>query len=166
MTRLHRSVIVVATGLVLVCEAAGAQGARNPMRGLSRDDLAYAMRDTTFGGASYHSNGTPRGDTARRLAAAGAWDLEGGKLDRGFRLFQAAFRLGVADSSFYHDAFELLQQLRCPKELVLLVEEVRRRWPRDSWADSAYPRARDAQQRATVTDQSRTCPLSVREPEI
>ena len=163
MTHLHLTTIAATGALLLFSASADAQSGGNIVRGLTRDDLAYVARDTAFGWVTYRSDGTARGDSARRFAAAGAWDLEGGDWQRGLRLVQAAFQLGVADSSFYRDAFELLKLLRCPKETVVLVEEVRRRWPQSRWADSVYSRVATTQERSTSTAPERPCPVHVRQ---
>src|SRR5262245_51597880 len=160
MTRVRFSIVGVATGMALLVRSARAQSPRDATRDLTRADLVYATRDTTIGWATYRSGGTARGDSARRIAAAGAWDLEGGNFNRGIRLIQAAFRFGVADSAFYHDAFELLKQLRFPTAAVVRVAEVRRRSAHDPWIYSAYAQALRS---ATTADRSRACPVRIRE---
>jgi len=159
---LRVSILSTAYALLLAAGRGEAQRREQPLQNLIPGDLAYAMRDTAAGWVMYQSGGSARGDTARRLAAAGVWDLEGSDGKRGIRLLQAAFRFGVADSSFYHDAFELFKLLRCPAEASALVDEVRRRWPADRWADSASRRALQGLQHASDDDRKRVCPLRVR----
>lgn len=165
MTANRSALFYAAFAHVLACAQLRAQQADDPARGLSRADVAYALQDSVFGWIVYRSDGSAHSDSARRFAAAGAWDLEGGDWQRGVRLLQTAVRFGVADETFYRDAAELMKLLRCPAEAVTLLEEVRRRWPTATWADSVYKHAVQARERASPEHQRRVCPVRVRNPE-
>jgi hypothetical protein len=157
---LRRLVLLAVT--LAVAAPLGAQPARRPAAEATAADLSYALGDTAYGWMAYRSDGSARSDSARRPAAAGMWDVEGGDRSRGFRLVQAALRLGVADPQFYQDAADLMSAFRCPSEAVMVFEEARRRWPGAQWADSGYTRAVAARQRATDGELRRICPVGVR----
>lgn len=158
-SRTRRSLLAVSLG---VTATLGAQEPRRPVSEPTAADLRYALGDTAYGWIAYRSDGSARSDSARRVAAAGMWDLEGGDRSRGIRLVHAALRLGVADPEFYRDAGELMTAFRCLSEAVGIFEESRRRWPRTQWADSGYTRAVAARQRATEAELHRVCPIGVR----
>jgi hypothetical protein len=100
----------------------------------TRRDLRVAMSDTTFGFAHYASNGSARGDSARRIAALALWDLEGGEVVRGRRLLREAVARGVPDAQFYLDAIWYLQQLRgASAELAQVRASAERQFPSRAW---------------------------------
>jgi len=113
---------------------------------------------------TYQSNGTARSDTARRLAAAGMWDVEGGSFTRGLRFIALAIRMSVADSAFYQDTHELLEQLGCQTERVVFAREALRRWPDAQWAKRNLERALQRPTDAGAAHRSRRCPLTVSPP--
>jgi hypothetical protein len=110
----------------------------SPLRDLSDAEIARAMRDTGSGIVAYRSDGTARGDSARRIAAYGMSMIEGGELDVGLRLYRAAFYLGVPDLYFYRDAIELSKTYRRPEDRLTIFQEVIRRWPEDAWGWRGY----------------------------
>lgn len=74
-------------------------------------DIRAAMADTAFGFIHLTSDGSARGDSARRIGALALWDLEGGDPARGRRLLQEAMARGVPDTLFYLDAVAYLKML-------------------------------------------------------
>src|SRR4051812_8450407 len=94
------------------------------------EDIAAAMRDSVWGWFAYRSAGTAAGDSARRFAALGVWDLEGGDRARGLRLVHAAREWGIVDSTFYMHAGLFLASMRVSAEALALYEAAAARWPR------------------------------------
>jgi hypothetical protein len=158
-----RSLVVRSLALIVLTTAPAAsllgQERERPLEGLSRADLANALRDSLYGWVRYESDGSARSDTARRLAARGMWDLEGGDQQRGLRLVAAAWRLGVADSLFYREMVVLMRIIGCPAEEVTVAVAAHRRWPGSAWADSAYVQAVAARERVRPAPQRRECPM-------
>jgi hypothetical protein len=105
------------------------------LAGISASDLEYSFRDSTYGFFTIPSDGTPRGDSARRILAAAFWDLEGGEYRRGARLLKAGLHFGVGhlDQRSYRTADDLLMVTRDQAEQFRLYDEVSSRWPNESW---------------------------------
>jgi tetratricopeptide (TPR) repeat protein len=91
------------------------------------------MRDSAHGFFGYASDGTAQSDSARRLAALGMWDLEGGDRARGLRLVRAARELSVSDSTFYLHAGLALQIMRQTEDALAVYEVATARWPELGW---------------------------------
>src|SRR5882724_9175297 len=97
-----RFTIHLALALLVAPTALCGQASERPAIALpTREDITAAMRDSTAVFGAYVSDGTARGDSARRFAALGVSDLEGGDRERGLRLVRAARERTVADSTFY-----------------------------------------------------------------
>src|SRR4051812_16572484 len=106
--------------LAVACHAYARGEEASPISELSENELRLALADSTHGFVTYRAGPSPRSDSARRLAGAGAWAMEGGQYERAFRLLRAAYALGVEDSLFVYDTGEMLKLLRCPRERVAL----------------------------------------------
>jgi hypothetical protein len=127
----------VLLGLVLLGLASGLEGQAPPQAPVgppSTADLTAALRDTAPGWFAFRSDGTARSDSARRMAALGLWDLEGGDRERGLRLVHAAQELGVADSLFYVQAGLALSLVRADDEASAVYAESTTKWPNAVWA--------------------------------
>ena len=134
----------VMTALVLSTAALGAQRA-------TRQDIRAAMSDTAHGFVRYSSDGSARGDSARRIGGLAGWDLEGGNVGRGQRLLREALERGVADTLFYHDAFAYFNMLpHAALELARVRKAATRQFPSHQWPWSgtkhSMPSARSGRQ--------------------
>ena len=133
----HDWVVRTTVAALILSLSAGPARAQHATRG----DLRVAMSDTSFGFARYASNGSARGDSARRIAALALWDLEGGEVVRGRRLLREAVARGVPDAQFYLDAIWYLQQLRgASAELAQVRASAERQFPSRAWPWSASAR--------------------------
>jgi hypothetical protein len=127
-------------------------------------DVRHAMRDSTRAWLRYRTDGSARGDSARRFAAAAMWDFEGGDRSRGRRLLASALRLGLTDSTFFLDLADVLHFFGCPAESVSLFEYLQRRWPNATWVDSASKSAVASRQRFKPANTTRPCPVPLPSP--
>jgi hypothetical protein len=128
---------------------------------LSRADVQYAFGRERFRDSAAAS---ARADSASRFRYAGYENLEGGDQDRGLRFLLAAWRMGVADSSFHADMQSLARLLHCPDEEVRVAREMRRRWPLEAWTVAALARAEAERERVATSPTRRPCRLRFAEP--
>jgi hypothetical protein len=94
------------------------------------------------------------------MASAAMWDFEGDDLLRGRRLLNAAFRLGITDGALYLDLNQYLKDMGCDDERLSLFSQLRDRWPKVAWIDSAYDSI-VAPRSAKATDAARRCWMRV-----
>ncbi len=126
----HDWVVRTTVAALMLSLSAGPARAQRATRG----DLRVALSDTSFGFAHYASDGSARGDSARRIGALALWDLEGGNVARGRRLLREAVARGVPDAQFYLDAVWYLEQLRpAPADLALARASAERQFPSRAW---------------------------------
>jgi tetratricopeptide (TPR) repeat protein len=127
--------IKLAIAIALVCAQTpllGQGGEPSTIEPPTQADIAAAMRSPWSD--HFESDGTARGDSARRIGALGVWDLEGGDRDRGVRLVRAARQMGLADSSFFLQAGLYLHNLGVLDEALPMYEAAASRWPALVWA--------------------------------